>query len=258
MSMSKRILNNSLIDAIILILIYVAVASFPFNLFIKNNDALVIGCSTILLIFYLIFLLFYLIKGKSVKINKRNINIKMLLLFLPCLIATVSNYFYTIGKNLTFSFNNMFFVLFSSLIISVMIEELLYRGVLFEQFKNQKPLVRILISSGIFGICHINHYLSTFNPIDLITIVYTFGLGIILGFIYEYGGSLLAAYIFHFLYNFLNQILFSFIILTNINYTTYYLVNIGVGVLIALYLLLIYLFILKKKEGISNDQTISE
>lgn len=249
-SQSKK-LSNSMIDVIILILLYVAVASFPFSLFIKDNLTLSTSLSIGLITIYLIFLVLFIKNKKNLAIEKRKFSIKNSLLFLPCILAFFSNYFYLPFVPFNFKIDSMFPLLIVFTLITVLIEEILFRGLLFEQLSNFTPIPKILISAGIFGFCHINHFLSTFNPLDLITILYTFGIGIILGMFYEFGGSFITIICFHFLYNFFNNILFNCFKMTNINYPNYYLINIGVSLILIIYLLIIFIskFRTSKKQN---------
>lgn len=234
-----------MIDVIILILLYIAVASFPFSLFIKDNDFLSTLLSIGLIIIYLIFLYFYTRRKKDLSIEKKQFNIKNSLLFLPCILAFFSNYFYLPFVAYYFKIDSMFPLLIVFTFITMLIEEIVFRGLLFGQLKNFKPIARILISAGIFGFCHVNHFLSTSNPLDLITVAYTFGIGIILGMLYEYGGNFIIVICFHFFYNFFNNVLFTCFEMTNVNYPIYYLINIGVSLILLAYLLTIYLVKLK-------------
>lgn len=252
MSMLKKQISNGMIDALILISLYLVFASFPFSLIFKDDLILSTTLSICLVFLYFVFMIIYIIKSKTIKIEKRIFNLKHTLLILPSIIITVSNYFYLLSTNCVFTFSNTTLLNIGFTFIIVIVEELLFRGVLFPELKNFKPLQRILISAGIFGICHINRFLSTFNPLDLIIILYTFGLGIVLGLLYEYGGSLLSVIIFHLLYNVFNQVLFNCFVIKDMNYPIYYLINCIIGLAVAIYLGLIYFFIFRK---IDNKKT---
>lgn len=242
--------QNKFIDIAIAILLFIACASFPFPLIFKNDLLISTTCSIALLAIYLVALIIYLLKNKTVTISRREINWKIILLFIPCLLATVSNYFYGLTVKLEFVFEHQFLLNIVLTLIVVIIEELLFRGVLQGNLPYKKPFIRILIASGLFALCHLNRFISSFNPADLLSVLYAFGLGLIVGLLYEYGGSLTSAIIFHLLFNLLNQVLFNQLTtkLTSINYLHYILINVGIAAIVGVYLLLVYLFILEKKE----------
>lgn len=246
MSILKKKLTNNQIDALILILGYLFCASFPFSLFIKNNDVLVNTLSFILILAYLTFIIIFLILNKKIKISRNPINIKNILLISPSLIVVVSNYFYLFFVKSSFEITSSIIYQLCLTVIVVTLEELLFRGILFSELKEEKPLTRILIASALFGLCHISRFFSSFNPIDLLSVLYTFALGLVIGLLYEYGGSLISAIIFHFLFNFLNQNMFECFKIENDNYIAYILVNVSIALIAGGYLLLIYLKTLKK------------
>ena len=114
--------------------------------------------------------------------------------------------------------------------------------------RHPKKIVRILISAAIFGVCHITRFLSTFNPADLIVVVYAFGLGMVLGLIYCYTNSFIACIVLHLLFNLVNDFLFVSLFGVS-NVLWYYLINVILAVIIGVYLLLVYLFIFEKKPS---------
>ena len=246
MSILKKKLTNNQIDALILILGYLFCASFPFSLFIKNNDILVNTLSFVLILAYLLFIITFLILNKKIKINRNPINIKNILLISPSLVVVISNYFYLFFVKSSFQITSSIIYQLCLTVIVVTLEELLFRGILFSELKEEKPLTRILITSVLFGLCHISRFFSSFNPIDLLSVLYTFALGLVIGLLYEYGGSLISAIIFHFLFNFLNQNMFECFKIENDNYIAYILSNISIALIAGGYLLFIYLKILKK------------
>ena len=77
--------------------------------------------------------------------------------------------------------------------------------------------------------------------IDLFIPIYTFGLGFILGFIYVYSKNMIYIIAYHFLFNFINQFLYSYIII-NENLLAFIINGLIVYLLGAIYLLLIYKF----------------
>lgn len=86
-------------------------------------------------------------------------------------------------------------------IVPALIEELVYRGVIYNGLKSSfKPWTAILLSALIFMLMHFNIY-QTF---------YQFILGVVLGGICYYTGSILYSMVFHMLNNFL-AVLFAYV-----------------------------------------------
>lgn len=245
MFMEKIKLNNKSNIAII-ILLYIFCASFPFCLFIKNSFACLLA-SGILMLIFLTGLIIYLRFSKTIKIDKLNLNIKNVLILSPLLLMTVSNYFYLPTVEAHFIYDsNILYILLTTLLI-VLVEEIIFRGILISNIVSSKEM-KILISSLVFAICHISRFLSTFNPFDLTSIAYAFVLGLITSTIYVYGGSLSFSFIFHLLFNVLNQNIYSLFYIKEMNYLSYFLINIGVGIIVLSYLFIIYFYYLRKKE----------
>ena len=124
-------------------------------------------------------------------------------------------------------------------------EEFIFRKIVLDNLPVKNSLLKVMISAAIFGLFHIVTFLSTYNPFDLLQIVYTAGLGMILGFFYEYGNNIVVPVVLHFLYNFMNTYVFS---LYTIDETglTYFLVAIIDAVVVAGYICLIYFLFIKK------------
>lgn len=120
---------------------------------------------------------------------------------------------------------------------------------------SEKPIIKIIIASSVFSACHLTHFFSSFNPFDLIIVVYTYGIGIILGLIYVYTESFMMCVIFHFLYNSINNNLASWIKLSN-DMLPYYLINTAIGIIVGAYLLVLYLLKFSKcsKKQIPNSK----
>lgn len=71
------------------------------------------------------------------------------------------------------------------------IEELLYRGIIYQAFRKRSVLTGIIVSAVVFGLMHMN-----FNQI-----VYAIYLGIVFAFVVEATGSLASSMILHMLFN---------------------------------------------------------
>ena len=243
--MSKK----KLIDLLILIFGYLVCASFPFGLFIKGEIAawLIPTLQFALQLIYLVFWIFFL-KKSALSTLKIRTNLKNYLLIVPSVVIFASNFIYAgihpedmVGKI------DLYFAIKIFLTAAVVTnEEIIFRYVLIGNLDYiKKPIWKILISSGVFAICHIGAFLSSFNPADLLVIAYTFGLGLILGTLYVYGGAPCTCICLHLLFNLVNGVIFEALFVIN-DYTTYILTNLGVAGIIGIYLIIIYFVRLRK------------
>lgn len=244
--MSKK----KLIDMAIAIFAYLIAASFPFNLFIKGEIAtwlvpsLQITAQVIFLIFWIVF-----IPKSELKIKDNHANLKNILLFLPVLLIIPSNYLYVAlcPNSYSNSFDYTFALQFVLLFLVVSNEEYIFRIVMLSNLdKVKNNLMKVLISSSVFAICHIGSFLSTFNPADLLVVVYTFGLGMVLGLIYVYGGTAWPCVLIHLFFNLFNGLIFQTLFDSSISILTFILVNIGVALVVSIYLIIIYFVRLRK------------
>ncbi|MCR5185217.1 MAG: CPBP family intramembrane metalloprotease [Bacilli bacterium] len=240
--------RQKLIDLSILIVLFIAVAALPINYVVDKiyvYHAIMIG----VLLLYLIFLLVYLKLNPYLINKKKNYNAKNLLLLLPSVIIIISNFIYAwcAQEKMNVSFEEHAILEALLIILIAIIEELLFRFVLLGNLDEKRPLRAILISSSIFALSHLSIFFSTFNPIDLIPIIYAFGLGMILGLFYMYSRLFIACVCFHVLFNLINDFLFENIYQIS-NDMWFYIINTLIGLIVGVYLLLIYLFIFRKKE----------
>lgn len=240
--MKKKLINLGIIFFVFLFLI-----SFPWNLFFDNSTILLI-CQISCRALFIIFLFIFGIKEGLLKVIP--INLKILLVFLPLLIIIPNNmYFLLIEKSpVEFHYSIDFLLEIILMLVVAVSEELFFRKAILDNISIENKLLKIVISAGIFALAHIVNFFSSFNPIDLLIIVYTFGLGLVLGFMYEYTKCAVATFVFHFLFNIVNTTIFNNIYLGDRN-LTFYLVSISVAIISGIYLLLIYLFKLKQIEN---------
>lgn len=240
--------KNKIYDFLLIFFVFLFCASFPIDLIIKNNQLLCGIIKLILLVAFLVFFLLY--KRKTCLDFKQNtFDLRNFLILLPAFLVCGSNFTNYIFGNATYNntANETFIVTVLLTLITAIDEEIVFRYVFEANLKTENKLVRILISAAVFGLSHITIFLSTFNPVSLVNIIYTFAVGIVLGFLFEYVKSIYICIGFHFLFNLINSNLFEVTTSSNLN-LTYYLCNIGVSAIIAIYILLIYLFVLKKQN----------
>lgn len=239
--------KSKLYDLLIIILLYIGISCLPFDLIpIANYFIILFRIVSQILLFVLLRIFL-----KKSPLNKDNPqpNKQIIPWFIPLIFVCFSNFFCLFCTDNTFEFS-FSVILMLSIVLSVAVafnEELIFRLILINNLdKYDKPMIKVLISSTVFGLCHITHFLSSFNPLDLITVVYTFGTGMLFGIIYVYGRSFAMAFIFHALYNVINNDLCASWIHFNGTSISYYLPNIIVAAVAILYLSVIYLFVLRK------------
>ncbi len=240
--------KSKLLDTLILILVYIGISCLPFSLFGLSE--------TLVLIFRIlgqlvIFFLFRLILKKSpLKFKERTYNRTNMIFFIPVFILCFSNFFNLLNpaNYIEFSFSVDLALALTLSFCVAFNEEYLFRSIIIDNIESsEKPIVKVVISASIFAACHLTSFFSTFNPIDLIQVVYTFGLGIVLGMIYVYTESLWYCVLFHFAYNLVNSDFAQFIKYPNVDYL-YFLINASVGLIVAVYLVIIYFLFLRKTK----------
>lgn len=241
--------KNKIYDLLIIILVYIGISCIPFSLIpISANFVVLFQIIGQILLFFIILLI---LKKSDLEHVFKKSDYKVILWFLPLIIVCFSNFFCLFDKesSITYSFSLKMFLDICLSIFIAWNEEYIFRLLLINNFDKQKsPLFKIFVSSSIFALCHLTHFLSSFNPIALIDVLYTFGLGIIFGFIFVYSNSIIAVFVFHSLFNIINNNLASTWIHYGSSNAFYYLTNILVGLIAGMYLLALYLFKLRKSN----------
>jgi hypothetical protein len=246
--------KSKVIDTLIIILFYIGISALPFSWLFKNETVILIfRIVAQLLIFFLIRLV---LKKSPLKLKEKVVDKQMMLWFIPVFLVCFSNYFnlFVEGNYYSFSFS---LKLVAALTLSFFVafnEEYIFRMVIIDNLDDsEKPIVKVVISAAIFGVCHLTHFFSSFNPADLIIVVYTFAIGMVLGMMYVYTHSFWYCVLLHFLYNSINGDLANFIIVPEANKLIYYVVNLSIGLIVGLYLLTIYFTKLNKSETKSAE-----
>ena len=245
---------------IILLLLYVAVISFPLSLIPNEYGSKAVGITL-----KVIFLIVAFISIKKYGVSELRflpVKEKKQFLLLPLLVMTFSNWIYVwiFKAPLKSSVDGgmLTFTIFVTL-LTVFCEELLFREIMHDCLKDyiKQDYLRILISATLFSLLH---FLNVFNGMDIYSVLaqvgYTFVLGLVLGLIKEKGAGLIALISFHFLFNVLNNDLFS--VLYNGEWNTEFIVtNIIIGVVVIAYGVLMY-FLLKVDPLLFNSKDNNE
>lgn len=193
-----------------------------------------IDSKTILILLITLFIFLPLLYFNYKKYIKPS-NFKIKDIFIPILFGVSISIIYNIvfyNLNNIIHFTNNFdgsnlpiIVLFiSSGIIGPILEELLFRGIVYNKLKEfNKPMKSIVLTSIIFGVIHFN----------LLNTVYAFGVSFILIYLYEKYKTIKAPILMHVC---LNTTSVWLLYLLKLNYTLFnvYLVIVSIGILLLL------------------------
>ena len=209
--------KNALIDFLIIVFVYLALSCFPFGLIIRSEDLswLVITLQIVTQIILLVFIILFTIFKTKLDHKIGKINIINTLLLIPTLAVCFSNFtnmrIATGQSSISFDTNLILNIVLTFFI--VINEEIIFRLLFINNLEFKKNIYIILLTAGVFGICHLTHFLSSFNPSDLVIVLYTFLLGLLLGFAYLFTKSIYPCFVIHLLFNLLNNILFPYFVL---------------------------------------------
>lgn len=235
-----------------LICLILLINSLPFSMFIDNEIVLFI-INLVIKILSIIYICRYIKKEElnTLKLDSQNISSLKLL---PLILLCGSNFMVVLFQNPTLNKDIDLFKIVTGLVISLgisIVEELLFRSQVLEEFLHKKSKIQSLIySSLIFGAVHLLN-ISSFGSIPniLVQVGYTFFLGLVVGVIYLTSKNIILPIIYHFLFNFINDILV--VELYKIKWDlTFFIVNIVLGIFVLIYIL----FLLKiNKQGDDLD-----
>ena len=241
-----------LTDLLIFSLLFIFIVAFPVDLIpIDSIYRLVIqiGLRLLILAYYI-----YVCIRNRINVFKFY-NWKRLMLFTPFLLACFSNLIAAGIDHGYYSVVSMDNTYFSLLIVfhllTAIIEEILFRLFIQGSLVNASSLKRIFASAGIFALMHLLNIVNISTVDGLITVltqtVYTFGLGILLGFVYEYSYSLVGCIFLHFSFNFFNTVLFQYLG-CDCSAFVFYITAVVIAVVLAIYTFLIYRFVLTRND----------
>lgn len=190
--MFKFFEKNKLFFAIILIIIYVVISSFFINNF-GNGSLMLLG----FLFVFSLFLLFFILRNKLgnyiglVKIN----NYKKYLYFIPLVIIMSVNLWN--GFKISYSVSYIIIYILSMLLVGF-IEEVIFRGFLFNAIREDNIKEAIIISSITFGIGHIVNLINGADFIStLLQVFYAISIGYLFVTIFIKSNSIIPCIICH-------------------------------------------------------------
>lgn len=187
----------------------------------------------------LIFIPLLLKLYKSKKLLENQLpNILFIIIFGVCLSLFYNTLVFNLNK--VFSFTNLYdgstniiYSLIATGLIGPILEELLFRGIVYNELKAIYPNMKsILLCSFIFALFH-------FTGVQMI---YAFGLSFLLIYVYEKYKSIKAPIILHMTSNITTTLFLPFLIKDNFN------VNISIMILSLIILVLIFYLKMYKKE----------
>ena len=238
-------------DLLLFLLLFVFVAAFPVNLITKDPSgqlAIQIGLRLLILAYYV-----YLIIKNRIKVfgvaNIRNLLIctPFVLIGTSNIIATLIDGYFVLGEP-DYLYVSLFTIYH---LVAVIIEEIVFRLFIHSALVRTTSTKRIFASAGIFALVHLLNIVNI-SSVDALLgvaeqVIYSFGLGILLGLVYEYSHSLTGCVILHFSFNFLNTIL-PFILGAHNGVLAYYLSAIISAVVVGGYAAIIWIFVFKRPE----------
>lgn len=253
--------RKNTINIIILLVIYLVIISFPSYLFTSDLTVLY-GVELGLRAAYLVFIIVFSLLTRMLKAYTGRTRFSNVFLLLPLFFVAFFNVFYlavitksSIPGPLDAVFNSngnntQDILKFLSIIVMVVEEELLFRFIIQRNIRFGHKIVRILITSALYAVAFFSAMLydarGVIDPIDLINIIFVFGIGIILGFLYEYTNNIVVPITFSLIYTICNEMLYK-ISLRTANYKFYLTVTFfALGA--ALYLVVFYFLMLKREN----------
>lgn len=200
----------------LLLVVFIICVSFPIKS-MSDDPTLILGVQIGIISFFIIFSLVYVYFTKLAHLFQGRVNYKNSFLLAPLFTVAFCNLFFITvfenGKIGMAHWNDPVFVLNLVLtILTAFAEELVFRFVIQKNLAMRSKVTKIFIASAIFAVCHLFTVIarwdlttpSSWNWFDATMIVYTFFIGVCLGFLYEYTNNLFLPIAFHFIFNFIN------------------------------------------------------
>ena len=242
--------RNNFSDVCIILLLYIAVSAIPFDRIFVNLNWLVFVLQILVQVIYLVFVWWYLRKKTELNVEIGKINVKNFLILLPSILVCFSNFIYSLVSKEIVSFTFGETQIFSIFLLGIKAvnEEIIFRLALLNNMENESKVKNIFLSALFFSAMHIVNLVNGINLNVFLQILYTFGLGLLLGVIFYLTNSIIPCVLLHALFNIVNSALFSAINIQG-NVTTYILSNLGVALVVGIYVLFIWYFKSKRMEA---------
>ncbi len=220
--MEKRASFSNLLILALLYIFAAGLGSFG-SLSPYDREAIGFGAKLGYLLFLILFGLASPKKGK-----------RMSLLYLPFFLIPFSNLLALfLGGTFVFEFSSLDALRLCSLPLGVFLEEVIFRDLALKGREGRKEKgMWLLVSSLLFALCHLASGLSLSS---LIQVAYTFGLGLLCGFLYLEGGGFWSSFFLHLFFNLFNNEVYHWVY-GGVSEIAFYAVNVVVAVLAGAYL----------------------
>lgn len=240
--------RNNFSDICIILLLYIAVSAIPFDKIFVNLGWLTFTLQIVMQVIYLVFVWWYLKTKTELNVEVGKINVRNSLILLPTLVACFSNLIYLlVSKEIaTFTFGETQIFSIVLLGIKALNEEIIFRLALLNNMEGESKIKNIFLSALFFSAMHIVNLVNGISLGVFLQILYTFGLGLLLGVIFYLTKSIIPCIVLHAMFNIVNSAIFGGFYIDG-NVTTYILTNLGVALFVGIYVL--FILFLKSKKG---------
>lgn len=238
-------------DLFIFGLLFIFVAAFPvdyFHIDLVYQYVIRISLLALILSYYI-----YICYVGHINIFKFY-NLRRMVLFIPFLLICFSN---LIAAKIDGAYGvstlstDLLAVMIVFHFLQAVVEEFLFRLFIQGSLVRVGSIKRIFYGALIFAAFHLLNMVGIRSVDGLVTvlvqIVYSFGLGILLGFVYEYTYSLPACIFLHFAFNFFNTILYRYLGCVSSDFS-FYMTAVVITIVVGLYTFLIYWFVLRRND----------
>lgn len=249
--------KNNLLTVLYLLCLYLACQFVPYH---KMSDNLTFQAliKTMFLLVVMTFAVLEIFRNKDCYYRKGKM--KSYLLVLPLLLPCFSNIIYgeifSLHKLQMLDFG-LFFMDLILLIVSVVVEEIIFRyfllfffSSLFEKH-NLKSLLAVLCSASCFSLMHVINFTSGNYSGTALQIVYTFFLGLILGYLAISIDNIVLPIIGHSCFNLFNMLLFDNLYELSEYTISYITVSVAFGIVSIAYLVFVIYMNDRRKQHAS-------
>ena len=256
--------NKNILFITISLVVYVLLISFPTYLF-TDDPIILFTVEVIIRSVFLVFIVLFSIFTKLAKSYTGKTKWMNMLILLPLFFVAFFNVFYlrvVTGSSVDGFWNSLISIFdpknertfeilrFVAIVITVVEEEILFRFLLQKNLNLGHKFVRIAITAAVFTACHFFGMLydgyGVINPLQLLELLFVFGIGMILGVLYEYTNNIYYSMSFNMIFS-LQASIFPIALAYSSGYKIY-LTSALFAIGAAAYICLFYFVILKKEQ----------
>lgn len=190
------------IDFFIIICFFIFFNSFDYSLLNKNT--IVSGwLNVIFLIIFTIILIIYISKTKLFKFKTTDNT--AISLFAPLFFICFINIFYLNIFQISWHFENLESYNLVIIFVKVLIEEIIFRKIFWDNFDFKNKIIKLLVGSSLFSVIHLLNLINGNYIGVFVQVGYTFLIGFLMLIMYNFSNSLSLVVSFHLLYNLFNN-----------------------------------------------------